>query len=894
MSIFDNIKKSVSEIRETIESEVEEKGYTELVQDISSVVGQGYNSRMKASQYLRAAVGWVYACVGVISDEIAGIELKLMTIKNGEKTEVEDHPVMDLIYKANNASTKFDLIKLTFQYLEQTGEAPWFLSFKNGIPQSILLLRPDRLTIKPGKDGELIGGYTYKIYGNGGAQEINLEPYEVMLLKYPDPDQTLRGKGPLQAAATTYDLDNYSERWNTKFFKNSATPEAVLATDKVLSKETRERLERKMAQKYQGVENSHKTVILEGGLKMEKLTISQKDMDFIEQQRFSRDKILAIFRVPRTALGITDDVNRANAEATDYVFAKRTIKPKMIGFVEQLNSYLLPLFKGTENMVFDFEDPVPQNVDQNIAKATAGINGGYLTINEARALNGFDPIDGGDELREPVSFNPIQQDPNQNSITSPRKTIKPSRSNKHFLNSKNRVKNDNDKQTKVIQTMVQESLIPIIYDNLKKKYDLGFSKQKAIREKLFSGSVEESKNEKYLFQEKQLNMADSYVPKVVSKLNSVFQSQKEIILDGLDRGVKIKLNEDTELLRYEEKLKPVMIELMRSQSKLAFQLLGQEKSVIESKANGQTFLQTLSTYFTNRIYKIAPDITHETNQKLQAEFAEAAKKEESIPQIKTRVRNLFENMENYRAERIARTETIRGSNFSTEESYKASGVVEAKEWLTTKDERTDDECMQLDGKVIPLDTNFANKGDTLGGIKLDYENVTFPPLHVNCRCTLIPVIGTPLKEGQWKASMNKDQAEAFVKDSKIKTTLYHGTTDKAKDNIEINGFNITTHDIGEGVYVTGDKKIAADYAKDAAQLHKSNAAVVPLKVNIKNLKTFTNTSDFVDAVEAEYGNITNASATAYIKKFDAVKIKDIDYIIIPDPKSVVAIKNFKI
>jgi SPP1 gp7 family putative phage head morphogenesis protein len=91
-------------------------------------------------------------------------------------------------------------------------------------------------------------------------------------------------------------------------------------------------------------------------------------------------------------------------------------------------------------------------------------------------------------------------------------------------------------------------------------------------------------------------------------------------------------------------------------------------------------------------------------------------------------------MATYRSERIARTETIRASNFSTEEAYKESGIVEAKEWLTTKDERTDDECNDLDGKIIPLGKSFQSKKEN------GYETVQFPPIHVNCRCTLLPVV----------------------------------------------------------------------------------------------------------------------------------------------------------
>jgi HK97 family phage portal protein len=906
MSLFDNINKSVGEIREQIEAE--EKGYDELVQEVSSVLGQGYKSKMKSSDYLKSAVGWVYGCVGVISDEIAGIGLKLLKVAGGQATEVDDHPALDLIYRANNVTTKFDLIKLTFQYLELTGEAPWFLSVVDGQPESILLLRPDRLTIKPGTNGEVIGGYTYKIFGNGGSTEIPLEPHEVILLKYPDPDMPLRGRGPLQAAASTFDLDNFSEKWNTKFFKNSATPEAVLATDQKLTKETRERIEKKLADKYRGVDNSHKTLILEGGLKMDKLTISQKDMDFIEQQRFSRDKILAIFRVPRTALGITDDVNRANAEATDYVFAKRTIKPKMQGFIEQLNEFLLPLFPGTEQMVFDYDNPVPENVDQQIAQAAAGIQGGYMTINEARELNDLDPVEGGDVLRDPMGMAPIEQ-PTQNALKAKQKNKNiATRATRHYLKAKNRKADESKKKIKIITTVVTESIVPIIYDNLKKKYIGHFSRNMAMKSKIFSGTGDEVKNSKYEFQAKQLKLADEYETRVMDKLDKVFAEQKNIILKGVEGDMKLKLDINTETLRYTEKLKPVMMELFKEQAKLSFQLLGQAKNFAGEKAAQTTFTGRLSKYFEDRMFKLAPEVVRETNGKLQDAFAEAALKKESIPQIKSRITELFDSMASYRSERIARSETIRGSNFATEEAYKESGVVEAKEWLATKDERTDDECMQMNGKIIPLGQNFFNKGDSFGGLSLDYESVKFPPLHVNCRCTLIPVIGKPAPApGEWRSAMTLDQAKEFTKESKVKQTLFHGTTKAAGENISLNGFNVLSAEsvggnVVDGIYFTNQKDAATQYAMSAvgsSNVPHAKPEVLPVKINVRKIKA-TDFHSLFEEMEGKFGSgYTSAQVTAELKRqgYDAILMKDEvarqDYFGVFDPKSIVVVKPNK-
>ena len=68
----------------------------------------------------------------------------------------------------------------------------------------------------------------------------------------------------------------------------------------------------------------------EAGLKANKLTATQKEMDFLETRKFNRDQILAMFGVSKSILGLIEDANRANMEAADYNHAKRVIKPSWV------------------------------------------------------------------------------------------------------------------------------------------------------------------------------------------------------------------------------------------------------------------------------------------------------------------------------------------------------------------------------------------------------------------------------------------------------------------------------------------------------------------------------------------------------------------------------------
>ena len=83
----------------------------------------------------------------------------------------------------------------------------------------------------------------------------------------------------------------------------------------------------------------------------------------------------------------------------------------------------------------------------------------------------------------------------------------------------------------------------------------------------------------------------------------------------------------------------------------------------------------------------------------------------------------------WRAERIARTETINAESKATYEAANQSGVKGEMEWIATVDNTTCPRCRDLDGDTTRLNTKF--KTTTAGG----WEGY-HPTVHPNCRCSV--------------------------------------------------------------------------------------------------------------------------------------------------------------
>lgn len=342
------------------------------VGDLQSVYYNKIAPSTKETEYLNVSSGWVYACMNVIADELAKIQLKLYQKKKDGVEEIFEHPVLDLLNKANNFTTKNDLFWLTTNYLEATGEAPWFVLKEGNVPTQIFLIRPDKLSVKAGTGDEFIDGYSYR---NDEGKDIPIEADELIFIKYPNPINPFRGQGTLQAASTIYDIEQYSETYNKNFFFNGASAGMVFKTEQKLTKDVRARLRKQIDQSHKGISKAHKFMILEAGLDAKPLQASQKDMEFFNQLNWTRDKILGIFRVPRTALGITDDVNRCYSEDTDVLTENGFKKHYEVNDDEKIATinpenneieYHLP----TEKFVYDYNGEMINIETQNVSLLT--------------------------------------------------------------------------------------------------------------------------------------------------------------------------------------------------------------------------------------------------------------------------------------------------------------------------------------------------------------------------------------------------------------------------------------------------------------------------------------------------------------------------------------------
>ena len=136
---------------------------------------------------------------------------------------------------------------------------------------------------------------------------------------------------------------------------------------------------------------------------------------------------------------------------------------------------------------------------------------------------------------------------------------------------------------------------------------------------------------------------------------------------------------------------------------------------------------------------MAESYNQSARDKLKKTLAKQLAEGATFPEIKEAVQGIYAFQNETAAARVARTETFRVGNLATKQAWKQSGGVKTIKWYTAADERVCPWCAPMHGKVVGIEENFFEKGDSHTGedgkvLDIDYADVGAPPLHTNCRC----------------------------------------------------------------------------------------------------------------------------------------------------------------
>lgn len=348
---------------------------------------------------------YAYACTRLLANSAGRVPWILYGRKssgaNAEYEQVNTHPLLDILKRPNPLMGQSKLIESMVTWLSISGSS--YTEWAGPIPTSkkgeLYQLRSDRMSVIPGTGENLVGGYEYRA---GTQKPSRFDPEEVLHLTYYRPTSDFYGLSPMEVASRAIDQNNEAKAWNVALLQNMARPSGLLISEEALTDQEFERMKAQFSEEYSGPTRSGKPLVLEGGLKWENISYSPAEMDWLEAQKHTMREICAAFHIPPQMLGDYEGSTYSNYQEARQAFYMETVLPLMDMIRDELNRWLVPKFKDGDRLYLDYDlssiDAIQENRAEKWKMAMEGFQNGIITVNEARQLLQYEPLDEGDTL----------------------------------------------------------------------------------------------------------------------------------------------------------------------------------------------------------------------------------------------------------------------------------------------------------------------------------------------------------------------------------------------------------------------------------------------------------------------------------------------------------------
>lgn len=337
--------------------------------------------------------------VTLISTDIGKLPLVVYERATDGKQEATDHPLYYLLKHEPNAVMSSLTFRQTIQadallhgngyaYVLRSGEEVVEL-----LPLSAQVTNPE--TKK--------GPFHYVTWIEG--VEYSIPPEDVIHIRGLSPDG-INSYSLINKARESLGLGIAARKYGARFFKNNARPTTILKHPQKLSKEAAERLKEGWRTAYGG-ENQHGTAVLEEGMDAVFSGFNNEQSQYLETRQHEIREVAAWLGLPPHKLGDNSRTAYASLEQENQSYLDECLDGWLCTWEQELYRRLFPADARRERKYFiEFtrQALVRANMESRYKAYQTAVGKPFLTPNEARELENYNTIDGGDTLANPLNM----------------------------------------------------------------------------------------------------------------------------------------------------------------------------------------------------------------------------------------------------------------------------------------------------------------------------------------------------------------------------------------------------------------------------------------------------------------------------------------------------------
>lgn len=364
----------------------------------------------------------LFSAIQLIADEIATINPYLYNKPTNQF--IDDSPLLKLLTYPNMDVTGSEFFEQIACYYLITGNCFIVATGTVNRPvRELFVVPPQYVTLTSGADG-----YTETITINPDylfAETFTRKEVDGRFRFYANDDKEIwhmKEFNPLMGANNLYgmpklmpifyEIEQYinASIHNLSLLKRGARPSGAMVAQEPLTDDQFMRLSEQMDKFYAGSNQAGRLMLLENGIDFKEMSISNKDMDFMELKKNVTNTIYNALKIPLPMIS-TEHTTMSNMDIAKLNLYDNAVLPLTNRIFAELTNFLMPRYTQDKNIIITYSDDEitalqPRRNDDLIKIKDIGV----LTANEIRKEMGYEPLEGGDSLYGPASNVPIASD----------------------------------------------------------------------------------------------------------------------------------------------------------------------------------------------------------------------------------------------------------------------------------------------------------------------------------------------------------------------------------------------------------------------------------------------------------------------------------------------------
>src|SRR5262245_21152958 len=327
--------------------------------------------------------------------------------RGGLLVPVDDHPLARLVANPNPAYAGPLLWSATIADWMLCGNAYWYKARNDAGGVAQLWWLPAASVEPKWPEGPDTTTYVSHYEYRPGRDVLRLAPADVVHYRYGlDPDNPRKGLSPVAALLRELFTDEEAAAYTAQLLRNLAVPGAIINYEQgaPTTKEQALQIKADYESSFRG-SNRGRVLLLTGKTRIDRMSFSPQELDLKALRRVPEERVTAVLGIPAVVAGLGAGLERSTVahfkEAREAAY-ESNVSPTQRLRAAEIQMQLLPDLGDEKTQLVDFDNGLVRvlqdDQDALYRRLDVAVQGGWITVNEAREAVALDPLPDGDVL----------------------------------------------------------------------------------------------------------------------------------------------------------------------------------------------------------------------------------------------------------------------------------------------------------------------------------------------------------------------------------------------------------------------------------------------------------------------------------------------------------------